>query len=84
MLFVGANCNVEFQTEGGERRFLAAFSDIDDICYESELMSRGRVVMDVRTTAMVGGPFSVSCDDHMMSYRHLFNITKDTLDLAKL
>ena len=55
VIFVGANCNVEFQAEGGERRFLAAFSDIDDICYETELMSRGRVLMDVRTSTMVGG-----------------------------
>ena len=75
---------MEFQTEGGERRFLAAFSDIDDICYESELMSRGRVVMDVRTTAMVRGPFRVSCDDHMMSYRYNLHITKNTLDPVKL
>lgn len=75
---------MEFQTEGGERRFLAAFSDIDDICYESELMSRGRVVMDVRTTAMVGELFCVSCDDHMMSYRYTFHITKNTPDPVKL
>ncbi|CAI8043412.1 Focal adhesion kinase 1 [Geodia barretti] len=52
VIFVGANCNLEYQLEGGERRFLAAFSDIEDVCYESELMSRGRVVMDVRTAAM--------------------------------
>ena len=50
---MGSNCNLEYQAEGGERRFLAAFSDIEDICYESELMSRGRVIMVVRTAAMV-------------------------------
>lgn len=31
-----------------QRRFLAAFSDIQDITYESELMSRGRVIIDMR------------------------------------
>ena len=54
-IFVGANCNVEYRQEGGERRFLAAFSEIQDISYETELMSRGRVTMDVKTGGMVGG-----------------------------
>ena len=85
LIFVGANCNVEYQPEGGERRFLAAFSDIQDICYESELMSRGRVVMDVRPAARVsagvggGGPcnhlflalFTANCceDSHSLHCR---------------
>jgi focal adhesion kinase 1 len=51
-IFVGANCNVEYRQEGGERRFLAAFSEIQDISYETELMSRGRVTMDVKTGGM--------------------------------
>ena len=53
-IFVGANCNVEYQLEGGDRKFLAAFSDIQDISYETELMSRGRVIMDVKTGSLVG------------------------------
>ena len=31
-----------------QRRFLVAFSDIQDITYEPELMSRGRVILDMR------------------------------------
>ena len=46
---MGANCNVEYQQEGGEKRFLAAFTDIEDISYETELMSRGRVTMETKT-----------------------------------
>ena len=60
-IFVGANCNVEYRQEGGERRFLAAFSEIQDISYETELMSRGRVTMDVKTGGMVGAMREPSC-----------------------
>ena len=54
VIYVGANCNVEWSNEvGGERRFLSTFSDIYDISYEMELMSRGRVTMDISTAGLV-------------------------------
>ena len=52
---MGSNCNVEYRQEGGERRFLAAFQEIQDISYEAELMSRGRVLLDVKSGGVVRG-----------------------------
>jgi len=63
-IFVGPNCNVEYQQDGGERRFLAAFNDIQDISYEVELMSRGRVILDM-TNSPVSGSCDCSCDNSM-------------------
>ena len=63
-IYVGPVCNVEFRQEESERRFLAAFTDIDAISYETELMSRGRVTMDIRGATMVSS--------HVMSMILLF------------
>ena len=36
-----------------QRRFLAAFGEIQDISYEAELMSRGKVILDFRNNLPV-------------------------------
>ena len=36
-----------------QRRFLAAFGEIQDISYEAELMSRGKVILDFRNNMPV-------------------------------
>ena len=36
-----------------QRRFLAAFGEIQDISYEAELMSRGKVILDFRNNTPV-------------------------------
>ena len=77
-IFVGANCNVEFRQEGGERRFLAAFADIQDIAYETELMSRGRITMDVKTGGMVSGGAGLVYDSAVYSLLPLSAVSGDS------
>ena len=53
MIYVGGNCNVEYQMEGSDRKYLTSFTDIQDILYEPELTTRGRVVMDIKNRGQV-------------------------------
>ena len=57
VLLVRCQCAVLIDLFFLQRRFLAAFNDIQDISYEVELMSRGRVILD-----MTNSPVSGSCD----------------------
>lgn len=42
-----------------QRRFLAAFGEIQDISYESELMSRGKVILDFRNNMPVCNMYGI-------------------------
>ncbi len=39
--------------EGKDPRFLASFNDVEDVTYEAELGSRGRLFLELRSTAEV-------------------------------
>lgn len=39
--------------EGRDSRFLVSFNDVEDITYESELGSRGKVFLEVRNSPEV-------------------------------
>ena len=50
---MGPNCDVEYRPEGGTKRFLAAFNDIHEISYEEELLTRGRVILELKQNSQV-------------------------------
>ena len=52
-IYVGSNCEVEYAPEGGTRRFLAAFNDINEISYEPELLTRGKVILELKQNSQV-------------------------------
>lgn len=68
MVFVGPNCEVEYQIDAtGEvfvllclfslfiflqRKFLVSFNDIHGIVYEPELATRGKVTLELKTSSV--------------------------------
>ena len=61
-----------------QRRFLAAFADIQGISYEAELISRGKIILDLRSNPVcdhvvilaLASEGAFGCDDHYLGCDH--------------